>query len=276
LLSLPALLGGCASIASRAAAGFAESLGEAILEQDDPELVRAGAPAYLMALDGLARNSPDNPAVLAAAANLHAAYAVTFVSDEARAARMAARARGYGRQALCAAERRSCDLAALPYDDFVSRLETIRPRSADALFSFAIASLAYLRTHSEDWSSLGDLPRIERVLERLLEIGSEDMLGSVNMYLGVLNSLRPPALGGRPETGRAYFEAALALTERRDLSVHVEFARGYARLVYDRELHDALLAEVLHSPAEAPGLTLFNTLAKHQAEELLASANDYF
>jgi hypothetical protein len=56
----------------------------------------------------------------------------------------------------------------------------------------------------------------------------------------------------------------------------VEYARGYARLVYDRELHDRLLSEVLGSPVQAEGLTLFNTLAQQEARQLLESADDYF
>lgn len=56
----------------------------------------------------------------------------------------------------------------------------------------------------------------------------------------------------------------------------VEYARGYARLVYDRELHDSLLNRVLVADPRQSGYTLLNTLAQRQAAELLASANDYF
>lgn len=276
VLALLPALAGCASLASSAAAGFAANLSTAILEQDDPQLVRDGAPAYLLALDGLVAGSPDSPAILAAAANLYAAYAVAFVDDGERAARLASRSRDYSLRAICAADRRACGAADLSYDEFVETITRLRPRSADALFSYAIGSLAWIRTRSEDWGALTDLPRIERVLEHLLVISATEDLGSVNLYLGILNSLRPPALGGNPELGRAYFETALALTGGRDLSVHVEFARGYARLVYDRELHDQLLRQALDAPAEAPGLTLFNTLAKQQAAALLATADDYF
>jgi hypothetical protein len=66
------------------------------------------------------------------------------------------------------------------------------------------------------------------------------------------------------------------LTDGKDLSIKVEYARGYARLVYDRELHDRLLNEVLVSDVKQPGFTLANSLAWQQAEELLASADEYF
>ena len=152
----------------------------------------------------------------------------------------------------------------------------MKPAQSGALFSAAVGSLAYVRTHSDDWQALADLPRIEAVLKRLLVIGDPADAGTVNSYLGILNTLRPPALGGQPEQGRAYFEKAIELTGGRDLSVLVEFARSYARLVYDRELHDSLLNRALAADPRQDGYTLLNTLAQKQASELLASANDYF
>ena len=92
----------------------------------------------------------------------------------------------------------------------------------------------------------------------------------------MINTLRPPALGGKPEVGRGHFEKAIALSDGRDLSAKVEFARSYARLLYDRELHDKLLNEVVSADVEAPGLTLLNILAKRNAELLLADADSYF
>ena len=54
------------------------------------------------------------------------------------------------------------------------------------------------------------------------------------------------------------------------------YAEQYARLMFDRDLHDRLLNEVLEAPALADGLTLMNTVAKEQAQQLLESADDYF
>ena len=96
------------------------------------------------------------------------------------------------------------------------------------------------------------------------------------MYLGVFETLVPPALGGKPEVGRGHFERALALSDGANLLAKVMFAEQYGRLVYNRELHDRLLQEVLEAPVEAPGFTLMNSVAKERAEDLLASADDYF
>ncbi len=39
------------------------------------------------------------------------------------------------------------------------------------------------------------------------------------------------------------------MTDGRDLSAKVEYARGYAKLLYERELHDRLLNEVIAADA---------------------------
>ncbi|MCY3730715.1 MAG: TRAP transporter TatT component family protein, partial [Rhodospirillaceae bacterium] len=78
------------------------------------------------------------------------------------------------------------------------------------------------------------------------------------------------------EVAKVHFERSIVLSEGSDLSAKVEYARRYARMMFDQELHDRLLTEVLEAPAEAPGRTLFNVLAKQDAEELLESSQEYF
>jgi len=89
-------LGGCSSIASSAAGDLAGNLSTAILNQDDPELVRESLPAYLLLLDSLAAGPEASPEVLGAAARLYAAYAVVFVAEPARAGTLATRAQQHG------------------------------------------------------------------------------------------------------------------------------------------------------------------------------------
>ena len=69
---------------------------------------------------------------------------------------------------------------------------------------------------------------------------------------------------------------AIDISDGTDLSAKVEYANGYARLLYERELHDQLLTEVLEADTNVPGSTLLNVLAQRQAEDLLKSADDYF
>ena len=100
--------------------------------------------------------------------------------------------------------------------------------------------------------------------------------GTAKMYLGIVNSIRPPALGGKPELANKYFEEAISISNGKNLAVKVEYANSYARTLYERELHDQLLNEVLLAETDAPGFTMSNTMAKEEAKRLLASADDYF
>ena len=68
----------------------------------------------------------------------------------------------------------------------------------------------------------------------------------------------------------------MSLSGGKDLSIMVDCARYYARTLYDRELHDHLLNQVLAADPVHDGYTLFNTLAQIEAQELLDSADDYF
>ena len=270
------LLAGCASMMSSAASGLADNLSSAMLNQDDPETVRAGAPSYMLLLDSFLESNPDDPELLSAAATMYASYGAVFADEELRAMRLTSRARDYAHRAMCNAYGPSCDWPDNTYDEFVASLDGIGEKDAELLYTYGFATLAYLRAHSSDWNSLAELPHIEALLNHYLDLVGDQADGAVHMYMGILLTLRPPALGGKPEEARAHFEKAIEMSDGKDLSAKVEFARGYAKLLYDRDLHDQLLGEVLRADPYVDGLTLGNVLAKEQAAEMLAEADNYF
>ena len=276
LSALGASLSSCAIVVSNAATGLAENLSSAILNQDDPELVRAGAPSYLLLLDSFVEGSPEDPKILSAGATLYATYGAVFAEDKVRASRLTSRARRYALRAMCETYEPACNWPDATYDEFVATLDGIGPKKADFLYTYGFASLAYLQAHSSDMNSLAELPQIEALFEHYLDIRSDEVNSSVFTYMGILLTLRPPALGGEPERARQYFEKAIVSTEGKDLSAKVEFARGYAKLLYERELHDRLLNEVLSADPYQDGFTLSNFLAQEDAVLLLAEADDYF
>lgn len=269
-------LGACASLISNAGAGLAGSISSAMLNQNDPAIVRDGAPAYLMMLDGMVEDSPDNPALLAAAAELYASYGVVFVDEPDRARKLTTRGRDYGRRALCAVNSAACGLWDRPYEAYVNGLKELGRKDVPAMYTAAFSWLAYIRAHADDWRAVARLPEVTRTLERLQALNADYRPASVEHYLAVLNTFRPPALGGDFDAGLRHFQRAVELAGDRDLSIKVDFARYYARTLYERELHDRLLNEVLEADAEQRGFVLTNTLAQAEARALLDSADDYF
>lgn len=267
---------GCVALAGAAADRFATNLTAAILDQNDPETVRDGAPAYLLLVDSLLEGSPDSVPLLSGAAVLYTAYAALFAEDAQRAQRLSERARANGAKALCVRVSAACSFDELGFEAQATVLAHLKSRDVPALYAYSVASLGYIQAHRDDWNALALLPNIEASLTRVQELDPDYQAGSVQLCLGILNTLRPEALGGRPEVGREHLERAIALSNGRDLGAKVELARSYARLVYDRELHDRVLNEVLQADPVAPGLTLLNVIAQRDARALLDSADEYF
>jgi hypothetical protein len=270
------LISSCSTVVEKVSSNLADNLSTAILNQDDPELVREALPAYLLLLDSL--NGPDTDSVgtLSAAAQLYAAYGAALVEDPERAKILTRRARNYGERALCAAEQLACNLDGMDFAAYTQAIQSVNEDDVEALYSYSLSSLAWIRSNSSDYKALAELPKIELALEHVMTLEPGDLAASTSMYLGILNTLRPAALGGDPDAGREWFLRGIELSDGKDLSIKVEYARGYARLLYERELHDQLLNEVLATEVEQPDLTLFNLLAREQAELLLASGDEYF
>lgn len=279
LVSASLSMAACASLMSSAATGLADNLSLAILNQDDPELVRAGAPSYLLLLDSFVEGSPDDPDILAAGATLYATYGAVFAEDPGRASRLTSRGRRYALTAMCESYKPACGWPDANYEQFVATLDGIGRKKATYLYTYGFASLAYLRAHSSGgstWDSLAELPQIQALFDHYLDISGDEVNGSVYTYMGILLTLRPPALGGEPERAREFFEKAIAVTDGKDLGAKVEFARGYAKLLYERELHDQLLKEVVAADPYQDGYTLSNVMAQKDAAILLDEADEYF
>jgi len=267
---------GCQLMASRATSRLAENVSAAVLDQEDVLIARDGGPAYLIAIDGLIEGDPDSETLLLAGARLYVAYASAFVVEPRRFQRLTLRAKSYGERALCVRRSSLCDPARLPFDDFELALAETRPKDVDALFGLGSAWASWIQANSGDWNAIADIPRVQALMERVVLLRPDYESGGAHLYLGVLYTLRPESMGGKPELGRRHFESAIDLSDGRNLAAKVLFARQYARLVFDRALHDRLLNEVVNSDPSAKGFTLSNVLAQEEAHELLADADEYF
>lgn len=255
---------------------MADNLGDAILSQNDPKIVAAGIPGYLIMLDSLVMGSPDDPALLSASAGLYSAYATLFVEEPERAKKLTDKALTYARQAICEEEEQICNTDQGAIDEFKLALAEVDKDEIKLLFTYGSAWAGWVQTHKDDWNAIAQVAKIEAVMKRVAELDETYEWGRAYLYLGVINSQLPPALGGKPELGREYFEKAIKLSEGRDLVAKVELARNYARLMFDQELHDRLLNEVLSADPNYKTLTLSNTIAQQQAQELLATSKEYF
>lgn len=269
-------LAGCVSVVSNLSAGFTEGLGKAILDNPDLQMVQDGAPAYLLLMDGLLAQNPDNAGLLLQSSRLKSAYTAAFVSDPERARLLAGQAFRDAERAVCVSLKNACGLRNRNYAEYEVWLERRKASELDLLYQLGGSWAGWIQANGDDFAAIAELGRVKALMQRIAEIDETYDHGGPHLYLGVFETLLPPAMGGRPEVGRRHFETAIEISHGEFLMTKVMFADQYARLVFDRDLHDELLKEVLAADPAGPGLTLINTVAQRRAKQLLDSADDYF
>lgn len=276
VLGMFSLINGCTIIISSATNKLANNLSSTILNSNDPQTVADGAPAYLLLVSSFLNDGADDEALLRTSATLHSAYASVFIKDQARASKMAAKAFDYAQQAVCLSNSDLCDMRKMPFEALKKALRTLTKNDVANWYVLGSSWAGWIQANSKDWNAIADLARVKVIFTRLLELDPTYKQGGIHLYLAVLSTLLPPALGGKPEIGKAHFEKAIALSNNKNLMAKVLYAEKYAKLVFNKKLHDRLLNEVLAADPIAPDLTLMNTLAQEKAKELLAASADYF
>lgn len=269
-------LGGCGRVVESAGQRFGNNLSAAMMEHEDPQTVAIGAPAYLLLLDALVRQNPESTGFRMAASKLNSAYVGGFVTDPQRAAILTTKALEYGFEALCLQHEGLCDIRRLSHEELQRRLAKLERDDVPLLYTLASSWASWVQAHSDDFGAVTDLPRVQALMERSLELDEHYQDGAAHLYLGVIAAAIPAALGGRPDVAREHFEKAIALSGGHNLMAKVYYAKTYARGQYDRELHDRLLNEVVEADPKWPAWTLSNKLAQKEAEALLESADEYF
>lgn len=276
MLLLGAALGGCGGLFEEAGKRFASNLTSAMTDNDDPAIVEQGAASYLLLLDALVLQEPKSPAFRQAAAALNSTYAGAFAKDPKRAAALTDKALNYALEGLCLQHEKLCNLRTMPVETLTQQLAILQKEDVGLVYTAGAAWAGWVQAHSEDFNAVADLPRVEALMQRVVALDESYQGGAAHLYLGVIATAIPPALGGRPETGKGHFDKAIALSDGHNLMAKVYYAKNYARGVYDRELHDRLLHEVQAADPHWPGWTLSNLLAQQEAASLLKSADDFF
>ena len=266
----------CSGAITNAKKDLAQDLSATILEFDDPETIKKAVPAYLLLISSLIRDDPEDIDLLESAAQLYGAYASGFTdSDESKIA-LANRAFDYASRAMCLRDANFCDVQSISYFEFKQKLALIEKPQTESLFIFISSWSGVIEANSSDWNAVAELPKVKAGIQCLLETDETVNNGDAHLYMGVMESLLPPALGGKPELAKKHFDRAIEISNGENLMAKVLYAEKYARMLFDRELHDKLLQQVVDADIGPKHQILRNTLAKQRAAELLADADDYF
>jgi TRAP transporter T-component len=253
-----------------------EDVAKASSRQSDLRLIREGMPAYLLLMDGMVEAWPGNDRLLIAAAQGYSSYASLLGDQEKEYARdLYGKARKYALKSL---EARGLKRPVeTPFDDFKEGLKQLGKKDVPFIFWTAACWASWISLNLESMEALAELPRVEWMMRRVLELDETFYYGGSHLFMGIWFASRPKGFGGDLKTAQQHFLKALELGEGKFLMAYVYYANDYARKAMDQDLFRSLLQKVQGTPADiSPDLTLLNTVAKKKAEELMTHMDEYF
>lgn len=260
-----------------ATASLLEDIAKSAYRQSDLRLIREGMPAYLMLIDGMVEAVPDNERLLINAAQAYASFASAFIQDEDReyAAVLFARAREYGLRALKLIGIKNP--ISQPFDEFERDIDKRGRKDVPYMFWAASCWGSWISLSQGSIEALAELPRVEILMKKVLELDEGFYYGGAHIFMGILNGSKPRMAGGNPDLAREHFLKAIELGRGEFLMAYIFYADYYAKKVFDKNIYTASLETALNTPANInPDLTLINTVAHAKAKLMLGEADDYF
>jgi hypothetical protein len=271
LVLLTVTAGGCAFLARGPSA-----LSSALLSQSDPELVRDGAPAYLLLLDGLVASSPRNTKLLLTTSDANAAYAAAFLTPEPQRARlMYAKAKDYALRAL--RENRAFRNAEHGnVEEFEKGVRSLGRRDLPTMYTAATAWLGWIISSPDSIEATADLSRALALMDRVMKLEPGYRQGGPETMFGIYYAVQPRGAGQDLDKSRRLFLKAIEYSGD-SLLPRVAYAEFWARYSLCRDVFESVLNEVINSrPATAEELRLMNAVARERAARLLKQADDLF
>ncbi|UCD78357.1 MAG: TRAP transporter TatT component family protein [Desulfobacterales bacterium] len=277
LICLPMSCATSKTMTVGATASLLEDVAKSAYRQSDLRLIREGMPAYLMLIDGMVEAVPDNKNLLISAAQAYASFASAFVQDEDReyADLLYVKAKNYALSALNQIGFKNP--AAIEFDNFEKTLHTLDKKDVPYLFWAASCWGSWISLNQRSMEAMAELPRVELMMKRVLELEEEFYYGGAHIFMGVLEASRPKIAGGDLNKAQNHFLKAIELGGGKFLMSRIYYADYYARKAFDKKLFISILQEVLDTPADIePDLTLLNTVAHTRAQKLLNDVDEYF
>lgn len=261
-----------------------DDLAEGVMQQKDLQLIKEGAPAYLLIIESLIYNNPDQRDYLLGGIQTFSSYSGAFVNEPARQAIFKDKVTKWGNALLNTypayrkydriptVEKEAKEKA---YTDFI---QSIKKKDVPYLFwGFYGQWSGLLSGGLSDPSLFMLLPRVVALAEKIYQLDDRFMGGMPHLFFGVYHCAYPEAFGGSFEKGKKEFDEAIGISEGKMLLFKVLYAEFYYKPQYDREGYKTLLKEVLEFDLDtAPDLWMMNWMAQEQARKLWDDIENVF
>lgn len=257
---------------------------------NDPELVKAAVPFSLKLMESLLAESTNHVKLLEAAAGGFTQYAYAFVQLEseelratdlararemqARARKLYLRARDYGLRGLAVRQRGFAEkLAADPK----AAVAKARQRDVGLLYWTAASWVAAIAMDKTDAYLISDLPKIEALLARALELDADYDAGVLHSVMITYEMVRQGTEGDPVTRATASYEKAVALSQGQLAGPHVSFAESVCIPTERRKEFIEALDKALAVEIEArPDSRLVNLVMQRRARWLKERVDKFF
>lgn len=273
-------LSGCSlqKLAVRSMSGILDNSMTALYEETDLALAEQAIASDLKLLEGLIKTDPENEKLLLLACQGFGAYALGFVEDNdpERAEKFYLRGRDYGLEVLGKDENFQEALTG-PVEKFETAVKKFNKGDIPALFWTANNWGSYINLNMDNPKALIDLPRVQLLMNRVIELDESYYFGSAHLFFATIYSVRPPILGGDLKKAEQHFEACFKFSDKKFLLPYVFYAKYYLTRQFEEDQFKSTLETVLESPDNVlPGQQLPNAIAKQKARRLLERGEEFF
>lgn len=264
--------------------------GSTFTSDNDPELVRDALPFSLKLMESILAETPEHVGLLTALGSGFTQYAYAYVDQEGqriededldRARQLGERARTLylrGRDyALRGLEVRHPGLGQALAQDPRAAVARAKVDDVPLLYWGAASWAAAIAQSKDDPTLIGDLPKVEAMLDRALVLDEDWSLGAIHGLMITYAMSRVTGAGDPGEEATRHFRRALELGGGRLASPYVAYAESVCIPREDRAGFEENLGRALAVPVDAaPEFRLENLIVQRRARWLLSRVDQLF
>lgn len=250
----------------------------ALYEESDLKLAEQALASNIILLEGMVKGDPGNMKLVVLTSQALAGYALGFAEDTSpeRARIFYLRARDLG-MTILKQDRRFAAALDGPVENLQQAMQNFGKADVPLLFWTGFSWAGWVNLSLDDPQSFADLPKIQIIMQRVLDLDQNYFNGATLLYFGSVWGVKPKLFGGDPEKAREFFEKNLQVTKGTFLLSYIYYVRYYAVKTLNEELFDQLIDKVMSASIDVlPEYRLLNAIAKEKAKELLSRKADMF
>jgi predicted anti-sigma-YlaC factor YlaD len=286
------MAGGCSlrTIAANSMGDALASSGSGFGSDDDPELVGAAAPFSLKLMESILTETPNHRGLLLAATQGFVQYSYAFVELQAdeledkdlqaayaqrqRARRLYLRARNYGVRGL---ETDYPGIGKALKANPTSAAASVTVEDVPLLYWTAVAWAAAISLSKDDPFLISDLPIVEALVRRALELNESYDYGAIHVFLISYEMSRAGLNADAPASARRHFARAVELSGGMQAAPYVTFAESVSVAEHNRKEFEQMLRRALAiDAARKPEWQLVNLVMQRRAKWLQSQTDRLF